>query len=81
MCDTGLGLVPATGLVGSPLSAAATFTPAELTTVANLRALRAMRDALRATDVLAASMGIVERIDVEEEDDGEVGTSTTRVKK
>ena len=43
-------------MVGSPLSAAATFTPALSTTVANLRALRAMRDALRAADALAASM-------------------------
>ncbi len=60
--------------MGSPLSAAATFTPAESTTVANLRAFLAMRDALRAADALAAS--IMEKTKVEEEDDGYVGTST-----
>ena len=39
--------------VASPLSTAATFTPAVSTTVAKLRATR---DALRTADVLAANM-------------------------
>ena len=64
-----------TAVVGSPLSTAATFTPALSTTVANLRALRAMRDALRAADALAASMreGNYEgnKRWMEEDDDGE----------